>query len=120
MASLDIFIKAIEKDGKYALELVDSDCNHGVDDLKSETGPGSKVKWKLAKFSKIKIEKILNINAKDGSFDIFVDGPKSVGKNWVGIVGDDMEGKMEEYFIEYQIGGKKYICDPIIKVKDDE
>lgn len=121
MATLNIFIKAIRKDdGSYALELTDSDANHGIDNLKSKATPGSKVKWKLAKFAGIKIEKIININAKDGSFNVFSDGPKSIGKNWVGMVGDDMSGKIEEYFIEYQIDGTVYLCDPELKIDPPE
>lgn len=122
MANLIIFIRAIPKaSGGYALELTDSNANHGVDHLNSKTKPGAKVKWKLAKFSGIKIEKILNIATKDGSFNVFAAGPSPTLKgNWTGIVGKDMEGKIEQYFIEYQIDGQTYICDPDIEIQPPE
>jgi len=121
---LKIFITPIKKNGKYELELRDNEGNEGIDELISKARPKSRVGWipRDNREEDLKIKKLVKIAAKDGSDDIFMNGPKpSRGKKWRGIVAKDAKGKKEDYFIEYRLKGDDtiYYCDPSIVVKGD-
>lgn len=114
--SLKIWLKAVVVNGKIDLLLSDNEGNIGVDDLKSQSDQGAKVKWKLARNSDI--NKIVNIYKKEDSGEIFSVKPHKVSDSkWKAIIASDATGN-ESYNIDFEYkDGQTISIDPDIDVR---
>ena len=116
---LTIKLKAKSVD-KIMCLILDDATTKNINQLESTTGPNFVIKWELDNNSGI--DSITDITLKVGSINIFKKGPHLAknGKDWRAVVGGKIASFKEcAYNIEYVVGGKTYLCDPIIIVDPD-
>lgn len=114
MATIKIFMKASET-GK--LILFDTEGHIGKENITTNAQDGDTIIWTLADDSGIK--EITCIAAKQGSKNLFSEGPVEVSNaEWQGTISSlAKKGEQESYCIKYELNdGTRMMDDPIVVV----
>ncbi len=110
-------LNAVQENGGYTLHLKDNEGHRGDNNITSQANPGDFVQWAIEPGSNI--SSIDNVYAKEGSANIFSEGPRKDGDAWVGNVNPEATGS-ESYNIQYTVDGATVVDDPIIEVEDPD
>lgn len=111
MSKVTIYVSREGQTNK--LHLRDSEGHSCDESIVTDVHPGDTVKWKITEG----IDAITGIHPKNGSQNIFSNGPaKTEDGSWVGTVGRSASGK-ELYSIDYTINGMAFKDDPELDVK---